>query len=209
MKKYICLILVLAMCLCFAVACGGNNDNNTTTTAGGNDPDVTTTAGKNEEEEEELPDSDPVVLDCQEDDRDEVIDKKQFEGDLTLRNVVIPEGIYTIDDEAFKNCTNMTDITFPPTLVDINLNAFAGCVNLRTITFQGNTRYIASSAFADCGKIRKVTFASAKIDKVTLQIDLGSFPKLTEVVLGDKITEIPSNMFKNCKALTGDRKSVV
>ncbi|MDR3292916.1 MAG: leucine-rich repeat domain-containing protein, partial [Clostridiales bacterium] len=49
--------------------------------------------------------------------------------------VVVPDGIDTVEAEAFIDTEEVTSITFPKTFRSINGHAFAGCVNLEKFSF--------------------------------------------------------------------------
>jgi hypothetical protein len=66
-----------------------------------------------------------------------------FTGDKTLRTMVLPIGITSIEAAvshvqgtgAFSNCTNLISITFSASTTSIGGNAFRGCCSLATIAF--------------------------------------------------------------------------
>ena len=50
-----------------------------------------------------------------------------------MKEIVIPEGITSIDEGAFEGCADLTKITLPSSLKLIRRNAFVGCENLKTV----------------------------------------------------------------------------
>lgn len=50
-----------------------------------------------------------------------------------IKEIVIPEGITTIEENAFEGCSDLATITFPCSLKHIGRNAFADCKNLKTV----------------------------------------------------------------------------
>ena len=57
-----------------------------------------------------------------------------FEGALSLKKVVIQEGVTTIRSNAFRDCINLTSVILPQTLTTIDYNAFRDCTNLTSLT---------------------------------------------------------------------------
>ncbi|MDE5758454.1 MAG: leucine-rich repeat domain-containing protein, partial [Allobaculum sp.] len=51
-----------------------------------------------------------------------------------LGNIVIPEGVTSIEDRAFRGCTTLTGVTIPKTVTNIGKHAFSGCTKLAVVT---------------------------------------------------------------------------
>jgi hypothetical protein len=56
-----------------------------------------------------------------------------FSGCVSLSQIIIPEGVLSIDGFAFLNCTGLATINLPSTITAIVNGAFDGCTNLLTI----------------------------------------------------------------------------
>ena len=56
-----------------------------------------------------------------------------LDGDL-VTELVIPEGVKTIDDYAFYNCSGLTSIEIPNSVTSIGSLAFNGCTGLTSVT---------------------------------------------------------------------------
>lgn len=67
-----------------------------------------------------------------------------------VKELVIPDGVKTINNLAFKNCQGLRTVTIPKSVTNINHKAFYNCDNLNTVNIEGNGTDIASYAFADC-----------------------------------------------------------
>lgn len=59
-----------------------------------------------------------------------------------LKEIIIPEGITSIDSEAFFDCASLTTITFPESLRRIEYNAFVGCTSLQKIVLPSSLREV-------------------------------------------------------------------
>lgn len=52
----------------------------------------------------------------------------------TGTNIVVPEGVETIEKQAFRNCKNLLTVELPSSLTSIEIDAFIYCEKLATIT---------------------------------------------------------------------------
>ena len=76
-------------------------------------------------------------------------------------DVVIPDGITTIESSAFRNCTTLKSILLPETLKEIKASAFAGCKNLISIQIPQSVTEIGFNAFSHCETLQKIECLSA------------------------------------------------
>lgn len=63
------------------------------------------------------------------------IGSKMF-AESTLKFVIIPVGVTTIEQAAFEKCTALTSIEIPASVETIGDSAFMGCSKLATVTFE-------------------------------------------------------------------------
>lgn len=137
-----------------------------------------------------------------------------------VEEVVLPEGIETIDSDAFNLCTKLKKINFPETLKVIDHGAFNGCFSLETVILPKVMKEINNYAFYAVG-IKHLTlperissvgikiFAKTDIETIDIPKDftLGSemFEKCQKLhsvnLLGSHIT-IPERCFCDCINLT-------
>ncbi len=94
-----------------------------------------------------------------------------------LKEVVLPQGLYTIGEYAFSGCTNLTKINIPNTVISIEKFAFAECVSMENVEFGASLKVIGESAFKDCNG-------------------------LTEVVLSGNMETLGTECFAYCENLT-------
>ncbi len=67
----------------------------------------------------------------------ESIEAMAFMNNTEIREVVIPETVYWVEDYAFAKCANLIKLTFPRTLGYIDVGAFFGCDRLKDIVYNG------------------------------------------------------------------------
>ena len=80
-------------------------------------------------------------------------DNDDYTG-VSLRSVVLPEGIYSIGEAAFSNCIFLESITLPKGL--ISMGDFENCIRLQYITIPDSVTSMGS--FASCRKLKSITF---------------------------------------------------
>ena len=68
-----------------------------------------------------------------------------YSDTLSMTNVVVPEGVFTIDYAAFAGNTALENITLPMSLQSIGYAAFQDCTSLRTITIPPGVTYMYDS----------------------------------------------------------------
>ncbi|MDE7301520.1 MAG: leucine-rich repeat domain-containing protein, partial [Clostridia bacterium] len=146
---------------------------------------------------------------------------------VTIKKVVIPEGVKAIGAYAFAGLIQLEEVVIPTTCTKIAQGAFYGCVNLKKVTGLENVKLINQNAFYDCMlgydediKLDKViaignyAFANnTSLKKVTLpasaqSIGIGAFSgdiMLSEVAFkGYSVNSVKlgADAFKGCQSLT-------
>ena len=79
-----------------------------------------------------------------------------FKDNLTVKKVVIGEGISKIEENAFFGCENLEIITLPQSLTQIKDSAFEKCISLKEINLPKNLTSLGKKAFKDCSSILKI-----------------------------------------------------
>lgn len=144
-----------------------------------------------------------------------VIDEQAFE-DVCVKEVILPEGLESIEDEAFKNSAlEKIDLTNVKYLG----NKVFEFSELREITYSKYLTYIPERCFrgsklAEFEIPKQVTalkigcFEGTNLEKIDLSgiITLEEFAffdcfNLKEIILSDTITEIPDGFCRRCQSL--------
>ena len=64
-----------------------------------------------------------------------------------VKDLVIPDGVKTINNGAFENCQGLRAVTIPKSVTNIKNKAFRNCSNLNTVNIEGNGTIIGPYAF--------------------------------------------------------------
>ena len=106
-------------------------------------------------------------------DRIKRIAKQAFCGSR-ITEVILPEGITTIDDEAFYGCKDLVKVILPNSLKKIGFRAFAYCESLTEIYIPDSVTRIGSFAFSGCDSLSKISM-TARLKRRLLKEVLYSF----------------------------------
>ena len=115
-------------------------------------------------------------------------------------DVVIPNGVTTIEEYAFRDCNWLTSVTMPGSVTRIGDYAFYSCSGLRSVTIDNGVTSIGSYAFYVCTSLTSVTIPNS-----VTNIGYGAFngcSDLTSVTIPCGVTRINSQTFDNCTSLT-------
>lgn len=86
----------------------------------------------------------------------EYIDAYAFEGCISLKEFVVPEGATSIESWAFNGCTALESIELPDTLMYLDDGVFKDCTKLESIELPSGLTYIGYSAFENCESITEL-----------------------------------------------------
>lgn len=126
--------------------------------------------------------------------------KKIYLNGTEIKDLVIPNGVTSIDSQAFYCCTNLTSVVIPDSVTSIGQSAFHGCTSLVSVTIGNSVTSIGQCAFDGCTSLTSVVIP----DSVT-SIGLCAFgwcTRLTSVIIGNSVTSIGQDVFYDCKSLT-------
>lgn len=118
---------------------------------------------------------------------------------MLLEEVVLPEGLTTIEDEAFSYCTALRNITLPQTALNLGESAFHGCASLEAIVFPDSIELIPDYGFFDCVSLREVRFPG-KVADIGEQAFVNC-SHIKQIWLGERVNEIKEMAFFGCDSL--------
>lgn len=83
----------------------------------------------------------------------------------SIKEVVISEGVTTIESNAFKDCTSLTVITIPVSVTSIGDHAFDGCTSLTDVNYGGKNEDWNNISFgSDNGPLTNASIQYQKAD---------------------------------------------
>ncbi|MFV0343135.1 MAG: leucine-rich repeat domain-containing protein [Anaerocolumna sp.] len=128
----------------------------------------------------------------------------------TAENVVIPDGVVSIEQSSFSGNTKVKSITMPNSVTEIrdltgelhsqyDRGAFADCTSLSSISLSKNLTYIGSSAFSGCSSLKTIDFPDSL--SAIGEYAFASCKSLKIVNFPDEITYIHKAAFTNCTSI--------
>lgn len=119
----------------------------------------------------------------------QIIGSNAFRACNALTDVHIPEGITEIGDTTFAYA-GLKELKLPSTVTKIGASAFQNCA-FTTINVPETVEEIGRRAFAGCHSMTEATINTATLGEQIFY----ACSSLKKVVLGDKVTTIPTGMF--------------
>lgn len=116
-----------------------------------------------------------------------------------VEEVVMTEGMATVEAGAFKECTYLKQVIFPMSLREIGDSVFSGCESLITAALPMALEQIGKYAFAGSG------IKTVKFPKTLYWIGEGAYSyctRLKTITIPDNIISIPDKMFMGCDNLS-------
>jgi len=131
----------------------------------------------------------------------ESIGNDAFSYCVNLKDVSIPDSVTSIGKMAFENCESLGSITIPDSVTTIGESAFCFCLSLKDITIPDSVTSIGKMAFENCESLGSITIP----DSVTT-IGESAFCfclSLKDITIPDSVTSIGDLAFQNCDSLKG------
>lgn len=125
------------------------------------------------------------------------IQSKTFYNCSDLTNVVLPQGIKSINEEAFCLC-GIENIQIPDGVTSLGNNVFSSCTNLTNVELPKSLTQIGCNAFKYT-KIKELDLSNlTSLNDSICQ----SCEELTKIVLNKELNSIGNNAFDWCVKLT-------
>lgn len=125
---------------------------------------------------------------------------KFFQGNTSLKGLVLPEYVKSINNDAFKGCTSLISIKLPESLTEIGSWAFYGCTSLVDINIPEGVTTISDRSFEYCSSLTDITFPESLtgIEKYAF----AGCSSLKNINFANSLTSIGDYAFWTCKSLT-------
>ena len=135
-----------------------------------------------------------------------------FDGCSQITDIILPEGITTIQTYAFENCANLKSIRIPKSVISIDRDAFSNCPKLSGIWVSaGNKNYCSDTSgvlySADMTILLRAPMALA--DPYTIPASVQNIGdrafsgcvNLLDIIIPSGITNLDWYAFSNCTQL--------
>lgn len=154
------------------------------------------------------------------------INSNVFDNVNQLQEIIIPEGIVTIQSHAFKNCINLSSVSIPKSCTDIGM-PFYGCTSLpveggiryadciaiettdktkQNYVVKGGTRFIAVRAFEDCASATTISLPN-ELEVVCGAAFVGC-SSLQFITIPQNVRQVSYNSFDGCTSLITSSENV-
>ena len=149
------------------------------------------------------------------------ITNSPFYFNTIIRYLVIENGVTSIGDYSFYYCKNLISATLGNTVVTTGCESFSNCENLKSVVLPESLTTIGPCTFRSCHKLNNVTIPNSVTsltgafehcnsltsivipDNVTTIKGAFSFcTSLTSITIGDGVTAITRETFRECTSLT-------
>ncbi|MBR5498276.1 MAG: leucine-rich repeat domain-containing protein [Clostridia bacterium] len=120
-----------------------------------------------------------------------IVAASAFAGKNVIGEVIIPEGITTIENAAFRNCADLKVVIIPDSVTSIGESAFQGCASLEYVIIGNGVKTIGDIAFKDCPALKVVSLGTS-----VETIGAGAFYGCPEL----KLVRVPASV-KNIESL--------
>lgn len=128
------------------------------------------------------------------------ISSRAFEDCVTLKEIVIPDGVIEIGSYAFHRCVSLKKVVLPDSIMVMEEEAFCGCRLLESVVLPSKLTRLKYSIFSDCASLKRIDIPNT----VTVLEDLAfhNCQSLIEVTMSEKLTYIGLYAFYGCGKLT-------
>jgi len=120
-----------------------------------------------------------------------------FSGNKTLKKVILPKNLKSLNGSAFENCSALTEVVNTAQITNIESYAFSGCSSLKTIDLSSCEK-IGWSAFYLCTNLKSIILKKCKIIESSAFNDCKNLQSIGDL---SNCTTIETHTFSGCYSL--------
>ena len=127
-----------------------------------------------------------------------------------VTEVVIPDGVTSINYYAFSGCSGLTSVTIPSSVTSIRDNAFANCTGLSSVTIPAGVTSVGPYVFRGCTNLKSAIVRATDLDFWTFlesgieTLTIGSEVLRIRQVSGSSTVQFPFTNLKQLVIEDGD-----
>ncbi len=122
-----------------------------------------------------------------------------------IETLVVEPGVTNLERQSFYNCKALTTVSLPEGLENIGRWAFYNCTSLESVVIPSTVTALGTwdrgRAFQNCSTLTTVVIPDG-IESIMHQLSFSGCTSLQSVYIPGSVTEIASDAFTNCTALT-------
>lgn len=127
------------------------------------------------------------------------IGKHLFQGNLTIKSILLPDMMTEISDFAFAGCLNLSMVSLPKSLIKIGAQSFMQ-TGITKISIPSSVTHIEENAFYQCKNLRTIHFEDGKQSMKWTGLGFTGCP-ISELYIGRDISEDDYCEFENPSTL--------
>ena len=122
-----------------------------------------------------------------------------FSSCYALSEVSLPHGLTELGGSAFYGCRALTEIVIPNGVTKMGNSVFSNCTSLRSVEIGEGMITIGNYAFYGCTAVETFVIRAKALADFTAShsafTQLGKDGKGVTVIIGNRVTRIPANLF--------------
>ena len=122
-----------------------------------------------------------------------------FNGCESLKTLTISEAVDTIGEYAFQGCNGIAELSIPQNVKSINRYAFRDCAGIKSLILNEGIDSICEYAFTGCNGVGEVVIPNSV--NFMGESAFSRCEGLKTVKIGDGLKEIMNYAFQDCKSL--------
>lgn len=130
----------------------------------------------------------------------ETIEQSAFEDCRSLGGISVPKGVKKIGGYAFRDCAALPEIILPEGVKKIGTGVFEGCTGLTNVVISNGVKEIETYVFHNCAALTEITIPAGVT--ALKQYAFFACTGLRDIRLPGELTEIDADAFCSCKEFT-------